>query len=260
MTDSEVAVITGGAGGIGRAICLEAARRGYRIAVVDYNQEAGDAVIAELLEITDAKMFVLNLADMDAITATVEEVANHFGRIDALVNAAAITNHDRVNQVTPERWDTYMEIVFKAQFFMAQQCAKHMSAVGGGRIVNVSSSMGYMADGKHTLYTSAKIGINGLTRNLAVDLWKDNIQVNSLLPSYVITPLVARHLDEPGWLDTQLSRILAPELLTPEQMADTCVFLLTCKTPFLNGTEVLAGTGYLDFVQKVGGPTPYSET
>ena len=251
MEVSKVVVVTGGAGGIGSAICMEMARRGWQIAIVDYNKEAGAAAKEKISQIGQAEYFWCNLNDMRSIEQAVGEIAAHFGRIDGLVNAAATTDHHRVSEIDSTLWDQYMNLNLKAQFFMARHCAKYMSATGGGRIVNISSALGYMADGRHILYGASKIGICSMTRNLAVDLWKDNIQVNSLLPCYVITPLVAQHLNEPGWLEAQLERILSNRMATPEDMAAVAAFLLTCKTPFLNGQEIMANSGYLEFIRKM---------
>ena len=133
---------------------------------------------------------------------------------------------------------------------MAQHCARYMSRTGGGRIVNFSSVLAHMADGQHILYGASKIGVNNMVRNLAVDLWKDNIQANSVLPCYVITPLVSKHLEKPGWEEKQMSRILSKRWIAPDDIANTCAFLLTCKTPFLNGQEIMTCSGYLDIMSK----------
>ncbi|MFZ5975995.1 MAG: SDR family NAD(P)-dependent oxidoreductase [Bacillota bacterium] len=247
QNDKKVVVIAGGASGIGRTTGFELANRGYRVACIDVNVEAGNQTVAELNEITEAAFFQCDLSKMDMIKETVDKIAAHFGRIDALLCAAAITKHIRVMDITEANWDLYLTLDLKAQFFVSQACAGHMVKAGGGRIVHFSSMLGTIGDGKHILYGAAKAALHSMTRELAIDFWKDNIQVTAIAPAYVLTPLVARHLDEPGWKEKQLNAQLNTRMLYPEDIAKTIAFLVTCKTPALNGTVIHTDAGVLSF-------------
>jgi NAD(P)-dependent dehydrogenase (short-subunit alcohol dehydrogenase family) len=248
--DSKVAIVTGGASGIGKVSAIELAKNGLRIAVIDVNEENGKKVTEEINKTIEAKFFYCDLTSVDQIRTTVEAIANDFGRIDVLLNCAAITNRDRSHEITEEQWDKFMALDLKSPFFMAQSCASHMSRVGGGRIINFSSMRSIIADGKHILYGCAKSALNAMTRELAVDYCKDNIQVNAVLPSYVITPLNEMLLDQPGWEEEQLGYSLNLRLLWPKDIASVVVFLATCETPMVNGTCIYTDSGYLNFKYK----------
>jgi NAD(P)-dependent dehydrogenase (short-subunit alcohol dehydrogenase family) len=250
QNDKKVLVVAGGASGIARTTSFELANRGYRIACIDVNVEAGNKTVEELNAVTEAAFFKCDLSQMDSIKTTVEEIAQHFGRIDAVLCAAAITRHIRVMDITEEDWDRYLTLDLKAQFFMAQACAGHMAKVGGGRIVHFSSMLGTIGDGKHILYGAAKAALHSMTREMAIDFWKDNIQVTAIAPAYVLTPLVARHLDEPGWKEKQLNVQLNSRMLYPEDIAKTLAFLVTCRTPALNGAVIYTDAGVLSFRTK----------
>ena len=248
--DSKVAIVTGGASGIGKISALELAKSGLRIAIIDVNEENGKKVVEEINGITEGRFYLCDLTSVPSIQTTVKEIVKDFGRIDVLLNNAAITNRNRSQEITEPQWDKFMALDLKSPFFMAQACAPHMSKAGGGRIINFSSMRSTIADGKHVLYGCAKSALNALTRELAVDYCHDNIQVNAVLPSYVITPLNEMLLDQPGWEEEQLGNSLNTRLLWPKDIASVVVFLATCETPMLNGVRVFTDSGYLNFKYK----------
>ncbi len=226
-TEKKVCVLTGGAGGIAFAAARTLAQDyGYRIAIIDINDEAGDAAVKTL------------------------SIAKDFGRLDALLCAAGITKHLRVMDITEDQWDQYMTLDLKSQFFVSQAAVPHLRAAGGGRIIHFSSILGTISDGKHILYGAAKTALHSMVQELAVDLWRDNIQVNAIAPAYVLTPLVARHLEEPGWVEKQLSQMLLPRLIKPEDVAKALKFLVTCESPAFNGQVLYVDGGYLNFRHK----------
>ncbi|MEG1107084.1 MAG: SDR family oxidoreductase [Eubacterium sp.] len=247
-SQKKVAVITGGAGGIGLATAkILASDYNYRIALIDINPEAGEKARIALSELTEATFFKCDLSKIDQVKETIKNIAKNFGRIDTLLCAAGITKHLRVMDITEEDWDHYMTLDLKSQFFVSQAVVPHMRDVGGGRIIHFSSILGSISDGKHILYGAAKTALHSIVRELAVDLWRDNIQVNAIAPAYVITPLVARHLAEPGWEKKQLAQMLLPRLIIGEDVAKALKFLVTCPTPAFNGQVLYVDGGYLNF-------------
>lgn len=249
--DSKVAVLTGGAGGI----AFETARLlenqyHYRIAIIDINDEAGNHAEQALGGWPKARYYACDLSKMDQITETVNKISSDFGRIDVLLCAAGITKHLRVMDITEEEWEKYMTLDLKSQFFVAQAVVPYMRAVGGGRIIHFSSILGSISDGKHILYGAAKTALHSIVREMAVDLWKDNIQVNGIAPAYVITPLVSRHLAEPGWAEKQLKQMLLPRLIQGEDVARVLKFLVTCPSAAFNGQILFVDGGYLNFRYK----------
>ena len=250
MNNAKVAVVAGGGSGLAKDSSFVLAKKGYRIACIDINKEAGESTVAELSKITEAKYYYCDLSKMGQIKETIDKIAADMGRIDALLCAAAVTKHIRVMDITEANWDFYLTLDLKAQFFISQACAPYMRKAGGGRIIHFSSSLGFVGDGKHILYGAAKAGLHSMTRELAIDLCKDNIQVNAIAPHYVVTPLVARHLDEPGWKEKQMDRMLIPRLLVPEDIGKVLAFLCSCKTKALNGQVIYVDGGFRGFRYK----------
>jgi len=249
--EKKVAVLTGGAGGIGfQTAKLLAAEAGYRIAIIDINEAMGQQALSEIIPISEARYYQCDLTDIAALRQTIDQIAQDFGRIDALYCAAGITKHLRVMDITEKQWDQYMNLDLKAQFFVSQAVVPYMRAVGGGRIIHFSSILGAISDGKHILYGGAKTALRSMVREEAVDLWCDNIQVNAVAPAYVITPLVSRHLKEPGWKATQLKQMLLPRLIKPEDVAKALKFLAICPTPAFNAQVLYVDGGYLNFRYK----------
>ena len=246
----KVAVVTGGASGLGLGASQMLAKDGYSIAILDINKEGGEKAAAELSAMAPSKFYECNLTDMQSIKATVDAVYADFGRIDALMSAAGASKHLRVMDITEKDWDFFLTLDLKAQFFVSQAVAPYMRKSGGGRIVHFSSILGTIADGKHILYGAAKAALHSMVRELAVDLCMDNIQVNGIAPSYILTPFNARHLAEPGWEEGQLKRILTHRMMYGEDVASVLHFLVTCETPALTGQIVYTDGGYLGFRYK----------
>lgn len=251
QNDSKVVVVSGGARGIGFNAAKLMVKDGLRMAILDINEELGVPAAEELSKDADSAFFKCNVMDVKQINETIDKVYERFGRIDALLNAAALTNHMHIPEITEEVWDRFLAIDLKAPFFMAQACAPYMKKSGGGRIINFSSMLSTLADGHHTLYTIAKEGLNGMTRELSVDLCRDNIQTVSILPAYIITPLVAFHLDEPGWGDRQLARCLNKRLLYPEDLAKVIKYLVTSKSNAIAGAKIHVDAGQMSYRYKV---------
>lgn len=248
---SKVAVFTGGSRGLGAASARVFAERGIRIAILDILDEQGEALVKELSEYADAAYFHCDVADNKSIFDTIDAVYERFGRIDILLNAAAITSRKRTPEITEADWDVFMDIDLKGTFYMAMACARYMSLSGGGRIVNFSSMLSTLSHGRHTLYGGAKEAVNSMTRALAAALKKDNIQVFSVLPAYVVTPMISFRLTDQEWIDRNYRQSLSKVLLMPEHVTDVFHFLATSETAASTGHKIYVDTGYLNFRYKL---------
>ncbi|WP_028708757.1 SDR family NAD(P)-dependent oxidoreductase [Propionicicella superfundia] len=246
-----VAVITGGSGGLGAASARIFARKGIRIALLDVLDEEGRAVAEEIREYGDAEYYHCDVASNTEITTTVDAIAQRFGRIDILYNAAAITSRKRTPEITEDDWDRFMDIDLKGPFYMARACAAHMRKTGGGRIVNFSSMLSTLSHGRHTLYGGAKEALNSMTRAMGAALKPDNIQVFSVLPAYVITPMIEFRLSDPEWIARNYRQSLSKVLLYPEHVTDVFDFLTTSETSATSGHKIYVDTGYLNFRYKL---------
>ena len=184
-----VVLVTGGGSGIGAAMVTAFARNDCRVAFVDIDVAASEALVAELSGCRHAPLFVAcDLTDIPALQAAIVRVRAALGPISVLVNNAANDERHAVDAVTPEYWDRTMAVNLRHQFFAAQAVRGDMRELGGGSIVNFSS-IAWMGGGVGFIgYSTAKAGVVGLTRSLAREFGPDRIRVNAIAPGAVITP------------------------------------------------------------------------
>lgn len=249
---SKVAVITGGSSGLGEEAARIFAKQGIRIAILDILDKEGRGVAEEIRGYSDAEYYHCDIANTQAICETVEAVAKRFGRIDILLNSAAITSRKRTPEITEADWDIFMDIDLKGPFYMARECARYMKESGGGRIINFSSMLSTLAHGRHTLYGGAKEAMNSMTRALGAVLKKDNIQVYSVLPAYVITPMIEFRLNDKEWIERNFRQSLSKVLLYPKHVTDVFRYLATSESGnYTSGHKIYVDTGYLNFRYKL---------
>ena len=190
----QVALVTGGASGIGRATVHAFASEGAQVAIVDRDSGGAGAAAQEVVEAGGkAKAFVVDLADASAIDRVVEEVLAAFGRIDVLVNSAGVSGapHSAVD-FTDEKYELVTAINLRAPFLLVRAVGRHMIARGGGgKIVNLSSSAAFRGSYSPAIYAATKSGVNGLTRAAAADLGGHDVNVNAVAPGLTDTPMNA---------------------------------------------------------------------
>lgn len=229
--DGAVALVTGGASGIGRATALALAREGAAVAVVDRDEAGAKATVSQVQELgADAVAVTLDLVRTEEIPGAVEQVLGTLGRIDLLVNAAGVFGDDAsILDFEASVWDLVQTVNLKAPFLLMQQVARHMvERGGGGRIVNVSSSSAFRAARSPVAYGSSKAAIVQLTRSAAAELAPHDINVNAVAPGLTATPMTSRVGDEAAH-DVAVSEgplaNLFQRVSQPEDVAETIVFL-----------------------------------
>jgi len=239
-----VAVVTGGASGIGRSTVRALAAAGARVAVMD--RDAAGAEDAAQCE-TTARAFVVDLADASAIDPAVDMVLAEFGRIDILVNAAGISTHHSIAEFADEDFDRVMAINLKAPFLLTRAVGRHMiERGGGGRIVNLSSSAGSRATAAPVVYAASKAGIGGLTRSSAADLGAYDINVNAVAPGMTKTPMTAGIGDDEAYKRVVSSGPLENLLHRPseaEDVANVIVFLCLPESRQITGQVIHTSAG-----------------
>jgi NAD(P)-dependent dehydrogenase (short-subunit alcohol dehydrogenase family) len=232
--EGQVILVTGAAKRIGRAIALRLAREGARVAI-HYNGSAEEAR-ATSAECGNAPIFQANLERVSEIERLFEEVGDHFGRIEGLVNNAARFTRIDPLKVTEADWDFIHSVNLKATFFCCQQAARRMIQAGGGRIVNISSLGGLRPWADHTHYCASKAGVIMMTKALA-KAFAPSITVNSVAPGVI--PF--------GPQDERIKNLIAATPAaragTAEEIADAVVFFLTAST-FITG-QIMAVDGGL---------------
>jgi NAD(P)-dependent dehydrogenase (short-subunit alcohol dehydrogenase family) len=187
-------LVTGGGSGIGEEVVRQFARQGSRVAFLDRNVEASQALVRTLAAEGRSVAFrECDVTDIAALRAAIGAFQDRLGPITILINNAANDERHPMEDVTPEYWDDRMAVNIKHQFFAAQAVAPRMAAAGGGVIVNLGSSSWMLGQGGMPGYTTAKSAVMGLTRSLATDLGPKNIRVVCLVPGWIMTQ---RQLDK----------------------------------------------------------------
>lgn len=208
-------VVTGGASGIGASIVAHFVEQGARVGFVDFDAEAGRALIAELGPSAQHCRFIeADLRDIAQLRGAMARLAKELGRTPTvLVNNAARDDRHSIEQVTPEYWDERMATNLRHQFFSAQALIPGMVEAGGGSIINMSSVSFLLGQGGMPVYLTAKSAAIGLTRALARDLGPHRIRVNSVIPGWIMTERQTRL-----WLTPEGERKIAQEQCIPEKL------------------------------------------
>jgi NAD(P)-dependent dehydrogenase (short-subunit alcohol dehydrogenase family) len=184
----KVVFITGGGSGIGAAMVEAFVQQKANVAFVDVQVEASKALVAKLAGAGQAPLFVeCDLSDINALEAAMEEVRQRLGPIGVLINNAANDQREDADEVSEDDWDRAMAVNLKHQFFAAQVARRSMRELGGGAIVNFSSTAWMIGVSRLSVYSTAKAAVVGLTKSLAREFGPDNIRVNAIAPGAVIT-------------------------------------------------------------------------
>ena len=208
----KVVLITGGAGGIGRAIAAMFARDGHQVIITDVNRPAGQEVAREL----DAHFIEADLSQRAECKRLVDESLARFGRVDILVNVAGYQHIDPVEDFPEDEWDRMLAVMLTAPFLLTRYVWPGMKARGWGRIVNISSIHGMVASPFKSAYVSAKHGLIGLTRTTALEGGPYGVTVNAIAPAYVRTPLVERQIaDQARTRGLSEEEVVAKVMLEP---------------------------------------------
>lgn len=238
--DGLVALVTGGASGIGAAIGAALSAKGARIAVVDLN-EGGAAETAARLP--DSRGFACNVADPDSVTATVDAVMDDFSRIDILVNSAGIARLAPAEDLSLGDWDSTIAVNLKGTFLMCQAVGRHMLAAGSGAIINMASQAASVALDQHVAYCASKFGVVGISKVLAAEWAPRGVRVNTISPTVVLTELGHKAWDGPKG-DALKKLIPTGRFAYPDEIAAAAVFLASGAAAMVNGADLVIDGGY----------------
>src|SRR3984893_15656995 len=237
---NQVAIVTGTGRNIGAEISKTLATEGAKVAVVDLDKSRGEKVAAEILNAGgEAAAFVADVAIEADIAALVEAVVARWGRIDILVNNAAISDNKTILDITKDQWDAVIAVTLTGPFLMSQHVARRMVAQGGGgRIVNVGSTSGFFGRSRAIAYSAAKGGVANLTRAMAVQLAPHKRRGNGVVPNKIDSPVGRAEFDP-----TRPVVNLRGRPGVPLDMARAVLFLVSDDSDFIAGTMLFVDGG-----------------
>jgi NAD(P)-dependent dehydrogenase (short-subunit alcohol dehydrogenase family) len=238
---SRVAVVTGGASGIGLGVAQQLAADGHQVAILDRNGAAAEAAASELRS-QDAKAVALevDVADWASVEAALAQVRAELGPVEILVTSAGIESFDPVAEITREKWDRIVAVNLTGTFTCAQAALPDMLGVGWGRIVTISSSSAQSGAPNMAHYAASKGGVIGLTKALAVELARSGITANTIAPSLVDTPM-ARQAEAAGdfpGVDVVGPMVPLGRAGTPTDIAAACSYLCSDGGGYVTGQVI----------------------
>ena len=257
MLNGKSAIVTGSTSGIGLGIAKALAGAGVHVALNSYTDEAEDHALAEEIAAEQSVKAVYVRADMskpDDCTALVEKAAGKLGPVQILVNNAGIQHVAPIEDFPPEKWDAIIAINLSSSFHTIRAAVPGMKETGWGRIVNIASVHGLTASPFKSAYVSAKHGLLGLTKTVALELAELGTTCNAICPGYVMTPLIDAQIDDQMKVhnmtrdevirNVMLDRQPTKEFVSMEQVAATALFLCSDQASQITGTAISVDGGW----------------
>ena len=243
LLEGKVALITGAARGIGKAIALKMASEGADIAftdlAIDENAQRTEQEIAALG--VKAKGYASNAASFDETHAVVAEIVKEFGRIDILVNNAGITKDGLMMRMNEAQWDAVLTVNLKSAFNFIHACTPVMMRQKSGSIINMSSVVGVHGNAGQANYSASKAGMIGLAKSIAQELGSRGIRANAIAPGFIITDMTAKLSDEVK--EEWCKKIPLRRGGTPEDIADVATFLASDMASYVTGQVIQVDGG-----------------
>jgi len=243
--NGKVAIVTGATKGLGQGMALALAQAGADIVGVG---SSGSLETKDMVEKVGRKYIPVqaNLLAIDSINAIIEAAVNEFGKIDILVNNAGLIRRQPAIEFSEKNWDEVLAINLKTVFFFCQAAAKQFIRQGtGGKIVNIASMLSFQGGINVASYTASKSGVMGITRLLANEWAKYNININAIAPGYFATELTSQLQADEARNKEILSRIPAGRWGVPEDLAGAVVFLSSAAASYINGYTLAVDGGWL---------------
>jgi 3-oxoacyl-[acyl-carrier protein] reductase len=239
-----VALVTGGARGIGRAICQRLADEGASLAIVDIMLDVAEKTAGEFKsQGVEAAAFAANVAKMEEAEATVNAVMEKFGKIDILINNAGITRDNLLLRMSENEWDSVIAVNLKGTFNFIKAAIRPMMKARYGKIVNIASVVGRMGNAGQANYSASKAGVIGLTKTVAKEFAKRNIMSNAVAPGFIKTDMTEKL--PPAAIEAFMKVIPMERAGTAEDVANVVYFLCSPDSDYVTGQVINIDGGML---------------
>jgi NAD(P)-dependent dehydrogenase (short-subunit alcohol dehydrogenase family) len=247
--DGRVAVVTGGASGLGASFSRGLAGAGARVVIADLNEELAREVVS-LIEADggSAEFRSLDVTDVPAVNAFADALVSDHGRVDVLVNSAGAAHRSPIEDFTEEAYDRILTLNLKGTYFMSQAIGRKMIAQGKGSIVNIASIGGFIAYPHASAYLASKGGVVQATRSFALEWIEHGVRVNAIAPGLCETPLLKKVLASSGSTTTTdfiQHRMLRGSLIQPDELMAAVIFLAGDGSAKVTGHTLAVDDGYL---------------
>lgn len=237
---NKVAVITGGASGIGAATARLFVKEGAKVVLVDLNEEKGKAFEAELKEQNAEALFIkANITSEEEVANVFKQTLQTFGKVDVVFNNAGIGRVHSSHDLEYAEWRNTVNVDLDGVFLVAREAIREFLKADGGVIVNTASMYGWVGSPGSAAYNAAKGGVINLTRSLALEYAEQNIRVNALCPGFIDTPIIPEESKEALRFMTPMKR-----LGKDEEMAKAVLFMSSDDSSFMTGNTLTVDGGY----------------
>ncbi len=243
--EGKIALVTGAGRGIGRAVALTFAKEGANVVVNDIDLDSAETVANEIRSLgRQAIAIKCDVTKREEVNLMAEKALDRFKRIDILVNNAGIVIPAAAEEITDAQWDTVIGINLKGAFLCSQVIGRQMIKQKHGKIINLGSMLAHFAFPLQTAYCVAKGGVLQLTRALAVEWAKYNINVNSVSPGSTLTGVQAKNIQmDPNYYQSRLLRVPLRRLNQPEDIANAILFLASSESDNITGEDIFVAGG-----------------
>ena len=240
--ENKVAIITGGTAGIGAAAAKKFAQEGAKVTVWARNAEKGKAFVEAMAKEGYTICFdAVDTSNYEQVVAATKRVFDANGKIDILINNAGITNDSTLKKMTPEQWQSVIDINLTGTFYCTKAVNQYMVEAGWGRIINVSSVVGLYGNFGQTNYVATKAGVIGMTKTLCRELGKKGVTVNAVAPGFIATDMVAKMPEDV--LAGMVAKVPVGRLGKPEDIANAFCFLASDEAAYVNGAVLSVDGG-----------------
>jgi NAD(P)-dependent dehydrogenase (short-subunit alcohol dehydrogenase family) len=242
--EGKITVVTGAGRGIGRALAIGIAEAGSDVAILARTKEDLEKVAEEIRQVgRKAYPYAVDITKRNEIEEAMKDLVNQRGKIDVLVNNAGMNIRTPALEVTDEEWETIIQTNLKSAFMLSQLAGQHMKENGGGRIINIASVAGHVALQTGVVYGASKAALIQMTKTLALEWGKHDIQVNAIGPWYFKTPLTEKLLNDEAYLNRILDRTPLKRVGELEELVGPAVFLASDAANYITGQTLFVDGG-----------------